>query len=68
MVRVKTPKESRRVKIHPPVGRVFNYAILHPFKKSAVWDRGVDFLVDFLHVFQGEWEVCGLLFDIFLPQ
>lgn len=34
MVRVKTPKESRCVKIHPPVGRVFNYAILHPFKKA----------------------------------
>lgn len=29
---------------------------------------GVDFLVGYLLVFQAEWEVWGLLFDIFLPQ
>lgn len=36
---VKTHKESGHVKIHPRVGRMFNYVTLHPIK-SAVRGNG----------------------------
>lgn len=63
MVRVKTHKESRHVKIHPPVGRGVNCAILYPIKKKVLsGGRGVVFLWAFsmLSGVNGKCGVCSL--------